>query len=134
MLTWAISYAVALVTFLGVDMVWLGTMAPRFYRPTMGDIALQTVNMPAAVAFYALYPIGLLVFAVAPALREGSLGLAIAYGALFGFFTYMTYDLTNYATLRNWTLALTLVDVAWGTLLGAVTAAVTWLVASRLAG
>lgn len=133
MLTWAIGYVVALVIFLGVDMVWLGTMAPRFYRPTMGDIALETVNMPAAIAFYALYPIGLLVFAVAPALRDGSLGTAIVYGALFGFFTYMTYDLTNWATVRNWTLALTLVDVAWGTLLAGATAAATFLVASRFA-
>ncbi len=133
MLTWAIGYVVALVVFLGVDMVWLGTMAPRFYRPTLGDIALESVNMPAAIAFYALYPIGLLVFAVAPALRDGSLGTALVFGALFGFFTYMTYDLTNWATLRNWTLALTLVDVAWGTVLAGATAAATFLVASRFA-
>jgi uncharacterized membrane protein len=129
MLTTIASYVVALVTFLAVDMVWLGVMAPRFYRPILGDIAIAGVNFPPAVAFYGLYPIGLLIFAIGPALKSGSISMAVVSGALFGFFTYATYDLTNHATLRNWTLPLTLVDVAWGTVLGAITAGVSfWLV------
>jgi uncharacterized membrane protein len=131
MLTAVIGYVTALVVFFGVDMVWLGIMASRYYRPIMGDIALATVNLPAAFVFYAIYPIGLLTFAVYPALKSGSLTTALIYGALFGFFTYATYDLTNQATLRNWTWSLTLVDVAWGSVLAAITAAVTFLVLTK---
>jgi len=76
----------------------------------------------------------LLIFAIYPALRSGSLTTAALSGALFGFFTYATYDLTNYATLRNWTLQLTLVDVAWGTLLAAMASTVAFIVITRLLG
>jgi uncharacterized membrane protein len=131
MLTALIGYVTALIVFLGADMVWLGIMAPRYYRPIMGDIVLATVNLPAAFVFYALYPIGLLIFVVYPALRSGSLTTALIYGALFGFFTYATYDLTNQATLRNWTWSLTLLDVAWGSVLAAVSAVVTFLVLTK---
>jgi uncharacterized membrane protein len=131
MLTSAIGYLVALVTFVAADMVWLGAMAPRFYRPTLGDIAISGVNLPPAIIFYAMYPIGLLIFAVSPALRSGLLMTAAMYGALFGFFTYATYNLTNYATIRNWTLQLTVVDVTWGAILGAVTSTATVWVLSK---
>jgi len=126
------SYLVALVTFVAADMVWLGAMAPRFYKPTLGDIAIAGVNLPPAIVFYAIYPIGLLIFAINPALKSGSMTAAAVYGALFGFFTYATYDLSNYATLRNWTLQLTLVDVAWGTLLGAASSIVTFWLVSKI--
>lgn len=119
-MTYGIGYLVALATFVACDMIWLGVMAPRFYRPTLGDIALSGVNLPPAIAFYVIYPIGLLIFAINPALKSGSIGNATLYGALFGFFTYATYDLTNQATLRNWTMQLTAIDVAWGTVLGAI--------------
>jgi uncharacterized membrane protein len=123
-----IGYGVALAVFVAADMVWLGTMASRLYRPTLGDIAVAGVNLPPAMLFYAIYPIGLLIFAVQPALKSGSISTAAIYGALFGFFTYATYDLTNQATLRNWTLQLTLVDVAWGIILGAISASISvWL-------
>jgi uncharacterized membrane protein len=129
MLTNLVGYGVALAVFVAADMVWLGTMASRLYRPTLGDIAVSGVNLPPAMLFYAIYPIGLLIFAVQPALKSGSVSTAAIYGALFGFFTYATYDLTNQATLRNWTLQLTLVDVAWGTILGAISASISfWLV------
>jgi len=126
-MTAGVSYIVAVVTFFGVDMIWLGTMASRFYRPAMSDIALSGVNLPPAILFYAIYPIGLLIFVTNPALKSGGLTTAMVHGALFGFFTYATYDLTNFATLRNWTLHLTLVDIAWGTVLGAVASTVTFL-------
>jgi uncharacterized membrane protein len=131
MLTALTGYVTALVVFFGVDMVWLGIMASRYYRPIMGDIALATVNLPAAIVFYAIYPIGLLIFAVYPALKSGLLTTALIYGALFGFFTYATYDLTNQATLRNWTWSLTMVDVAWGSVLAAISASVTFLVLTK---
>ena len=133
MLTYATGYLAALVTFVAADMVWLATMAPRFYRPTLGDIAISGVNLPPAILFYAIYPVGVLIFAISPALKSDSLITAAVYGALFGFFTYATYDLTNHATLRNWTLPLTLVDVAWGTILAAFTSIVGVMAISKLA-
>ena len=133
MLTYATGYLAALVTFVAADMVWLGTMAPRFYRPTLGDIAISGVNLPPAILFYAIYPVGVLIFAISPALKSDYLITAAVYGALFGFFTYATYDLTNHATLRNWTLPLTLVDVAWGTILAAFTSIVGVMAVSELA-
>lgn len=132
MVATVVSYFVALVTFLAVDMLWLGTMASRFYKPTLGDIAISGVNLPPAILFYAIYPVGLIIFAIDPALKTGSWTAALIYGALFGFFTYATYDLTNQATLRNWTTLLTLVDIAWGTVLGAITSVVGVLAVSKL--
>jgi uncharacterized membrane protein len=132
MLTYATGYLAALVTFVAADMVWPGTMAPRFYRPTLADIAISGVNLPPAIIFYAIYPIGLFIFAINPALKSGSLITAAVYGALFGFFTYATYDLTNHVTLRNWALSLTLVDVAWGSILAAFTSIVGLLAVSKL--
>jgi uncharacterized membrane protein len=128
------AYGCALVTFLIADMAWLGTMSSRFYKPIMGDMLLERFNLGPAAVFYLLYPLGLVIFAVSPALRSGNLTTAIQLGALFGLFTYGTYDLTNQATLRNWTTSLTLVDMAWGGILGALTAAVSYLVTNRLAG
>lgn len=132
MLASTVSYLVTLATFVAVDMTWLGTMASRFYKPMLGDIAIAGVNLPPAVVFYAIYPVGLLIFAIEPALRASSWLNAPIYGGLFGFFTYATYDLSNQATLRNWTFSLTAVDVVWGTFLGALTSAVTFWVISRL--
>jgi uncharacterized membrane protein len=134
MLEYGTAYIAALAVFLAVDMVWLGTMAPRFYRPTLGDIAVVGVNLPPAVLFYVLYPVGLLIFAILPALEASSMWVALIYGALFGFFTYATYDLTNHATLRNWTVALTVVDVAWGTVLAGATSVVSVFLVTRIFG
>lgn len=126
------AYAVTLVLFLAVDMAWLSTMTGRFYRPVLGDLLLDKPNLAPAAAFYLLYPAGLVLFVVLPALRGGGVAHAAAWGALFGLFTYGTYDLTNQATLRNWSTTLTVVDVAWGIILGAGAAAgATWLT-SRL--
>jgi len=128
-----ISYAAALVVFVAVDMVWLGTMSGRFYKPILGDILAPQFNMAAAAAFYLLYPIGLVIFAINPALRAGGISTALLYGALFGFFTYATYDLTNQVTLRNWSSLLTVVDMAWGSFLGAVAAGSAFWIVSRFA-
>jgi uncharacterized membrane protein len=133
-MTYVTGYVAALLTFLLLDMAWLGTMGPRLYRPTLGDIAISGVNLPPAIVFYALYPVGLLIFATIPALKSGSISTAVVSGALFGFFTYATYDLTNHATLRIWTLQLTLIDVAWGTILAAITSAATFWVVSKFVG
>ncbi len=111
---YVIAYLAILLPFGLLDAVWLSLMGPRLYKPTLGDILLTNVNVPAAVAFYLLYPIGILVFATLPALKAGSVAPALIYAALFGALAYATYDLTNQATLRNWTLQLSLADMAWG--------------------
>jgi len=134
MMVYSAAYAGALATLVVADMIWLGSMVSRVYRPTLGDILLSGVNLPPAIVFYLLYPVGVLIFAVAPALKNGSPTDAIVSGALFGFFAYTTYDLSNYATLRNWTLQLTIIDIAWGTLLGAMTAAAGFLLATKVDG
>ena len=128
-----IGYLGALAAFLVADMAWLGAMVGRLYRPVLGDIAAPSVNLSAAAAFYLIFPIGLAIFAIAPGLRGGSLTLAAVNGALFGLFTYATYDLTNQATLRNWTTQLTLIDTAWGVTLGALSASAGFVAASRYA-
>ena len=132
MLPSVIGYVITLVTFVAIDLIWLGIMAPRFYKPTLGDIGLASVNLPPAIAFYLLYPLGLVIFAVEPALRSGTAGTALLYGALFGFFTYATYDLTSQATLRNWTSSLSVVDIAWGTMLGATASLVAFAAVGRI--
>lgn len=109
------TYFAILVPFGLLDAAWLSLMGPRLYRPTLDAILLPGVNVAPAVAFYLIYPIGILVFAVLPALKTGSVATALVNGALFGVLAYATYDLTNYATLRHWTLQLTLADMAWGT-------------------
>ncbi|MDC7788592.1 DUF2177 family protein [Rhodoplanes sp. TEM] len=120
---YAIAYAATLVAFLAVDAVWLYKMGSVLYRPTLGDILLESPRFAPAVVFYLIYPIGVLAFAVAPALKAESVLTAIGWGALFGALAYATYDLTNYATLRNWTLQITLADIAWGAVLTGVAAA-----------
>src|SRR3954452_3657818 len=127
------AYFPTLVVFVLCDLAWLGTMASRLYRPTLRDLLLTDVNLPAGIAFYLIYPVGLVIFAVLPALKTESLAQAAVGGALFGFFNYMTYDLTNQATLRNWTTQLTLLDAGWGTLLGAFAATAGFWLTAKLA-
>ncbi len=126
------SYIIALMTFFLADMVWLGAMSSRLYKPVLGDILLGKFSVMPGVAFYLLYPLGLVFFAISPALKSGNVLTALLLGALFGLFTYGTYDLTNQATLRNWTTTLTLVDMAWGGLLGGIAATTAFWVTSKL--
>ena len=95
-------YFGALVAFVAFDMVWLSVMVERIYRPAIGPLLAETVNLPAAGIFYLLAPVGVTYFAVLPALKAQSVSVALVSGALYGFFSYMTYDLTNQATLKSW--------------------------------
>lgn len=118
-------YLVTVPVFFIIDMVWLGVVAKDFYREQLGFI-MGPVNWTAAIVFYLMYIVGILLFAVYPALLEGSLSKAIIFGALFGFFTYATYDFTNLATLKDWPIMVTVVDVMWGTFLGSSVAVVSY--------
>jgi uncharacterized membrane protein len=107
-------YVITLVTFLAIDFIWLGLVAQDFYRRQLGFLLAEQPNWWAAAAFYALFVAGVVVFAIVPALSEGSIWKAIALGAFFGLVTYATYDLTNQATVKNWPRVVTAVDLAWG--------------------
>jgi uncharacterized membrane protein len=131
---YAIAYLAILLPFGLLDAVWLSLMGPRLYKPTLGDILLANVNVPAAVSFYLLYPIGILVFATLPALKAGSVAPALIYAALFGALAYATYDLTNQATLRNWTLQLTLADMAWGAIASGLAGAASYYATRTVGG
>jgi uncharacterized membrane protein len=119
------------VTFIAIDMVWLKTMADRLYKPVLGDLLRPEPNLIAAILFYILYPVGLLGFAVMPAHEEASALRAFTSGMMFGCFTYATYDLTNQATLRNWSTTLTIADICWGSVLAGVSAWVGYLATHR---
>ena len=118
-------YLMTIPAFFLIDMVWLGWIGTKFYKEQIGYL-LGPVNWPAAIIFYLIYIIGILFFAVIPALEFGSVGKAVLYGALFGFFAYATYDLTNLATVKDWPLLVTVVDILWGTVLTASVATVSY--------
>ena len=125
---YCIIYAASLLVFLVVDFIWLGWVAQSFYNRQLGELLSQRVNWPAAIAFYVIYIVGLMIFCVAPALSRISLVNAMVLGALYGFFTYATYELTNYALIRNWPAALVPVDIAWGVVLCTLVSAGGYLV------
>jgi uncharacterized membrane protein len=113
-------YILTLVVFFVIDMIWLGLVAKGFYRRHLGEMMAPRVNWIAAMLFYLLFIVGLLVFAIRPALVAGAPTQAILYGALLGLISYATYDLTNLATLKNWPLIVTVIDLIWGTVLGGI--------------
>lgn len=125
-------YFIALPVFFAIDMIWLGLVAKDFYRSQIGFLLKENVNWVAAISFYLLFIIGVVFFVVMPALEKGSLMYALLVGALFGFITYATYDLTNLATTKDWPLLVTLVDLAWGAVLSASVSSVTYLIATRI--
>ncbi len=107
-------YLASLAAFLLIDLTWLGLVARGFYRKQIGYLLAPTTNWTAAIIFYLLFVGGLLYFAVLPGLQANSLGKTLLLGAFFGLLTYATYDLTNLATIKDWPLLLTVVDIAWG--------------------
>lgn len=115
----ALRYVVVLVVLAAGDAAWLSYFAPAVFRPTLGNILLENPRWAAIVLFYLLYALAVIVFPLQAGLRAGSTAMILLYGALFGFFAYMTYDLTNFATIKVWTAPLAATDIAWGTLLTA---------------
>jgi uncharacterized membrane protein len=110
-------YFATLVAFFVIDMVWLGLVARTFYSKYIGFIMAPSINWFAAIIFYLLFIVGILVFVVVPGLKSTSLRTTLLRAALFGLITYATYDLTNLATLKDWPVLVTIVDMAWGTVL-----------------
>ncbi len=112
-----IGYIATGLSFALIDSVWLRTMYTRLYQPEIGELLMKGLRWGPAVAFYLLYILGIMIFAVMPALQSGRWQTALIQGAMLGFFCYMTYDLTNYATLKVWSLKVTVFDMIWGTVL-----------------
>lgn len=123
MKTFLTAHLATLLAFAALDAVWLSRMADTLYRPTMGDMLLDGFRLAPALVFYAVYIVGLVHFGVKPGLTGGALA-TLGNAALFGFVAYATYDLTNQATLKNWSTALTLADLAWGTFVSASAASI----------
>lgn len=122
MIRWIVAYVVGLVVFVAADFGWLSLMGPRLYRPVLGPILADKPDGRTAIAFYLLYAIGIAAFAIAPGLRAARPLVALGWGALFGLVAYGVYDLTNQATLRLWSVRLSLADMAWGAVLTGVAA------------
>ena len=112
-----------MIVMVGLDMLWLGVIAKPIYQNGIGHLMADQPNVPVAVLFYALYGLGLVVFAVLPAGPAPGWAKTVGMAALFGFFAYATYDLTNLATLKQWPIGLSVMDMAWGTCISAAAAA-----------
>ena len=134
MLSIATRYIAALVVLVVGDILWLQYFAHAVFQPTLKPILRDDVDWRAVVLFYLLYAAGVVIFAISPALTQRSGRLALTYGLLFGFFAYMTYDITNFATIKTWTIRLALMDVGWGTFITGVAAILGYCAARALAG
>jgi uncharacterized membrane protein len=125
-------YFIALPVFFVIDMVWLVLVAKNFYQKQIGFLMKPEVNWLAAIIFYLLFIAGLVTFVISPAVEKQSWVHALIFGSLFGLITYATYDLTNLATLKDWPLVVTIVDLIWGTVLAASISVITYFLANKI--
>ena len=123
-------FLIALPVFFVIDMVWLVLVAKKFYQGQIGFLMKPDINWFAAIIFYFLFIAGLVIFVISPAVEKHSWVHALVFGALFGLITYATYDLTNLATLKEWPLLLTVVDLIWGTILASSISLITYYIAN----
>ena len=124
-----LSFFIALIT---IDLIWLLGIAKNLYRNEMGDLMASEPKLLAGLAFYLFYALGVSIFVIVPALSKQSWIYALQYGALFGFFCYMTYDLTNLAVVRNFPTQLAFIDMAWGSFVTALCASFAYWVGNRI--
>jgi uncharacterized membrane protein len=133
MLRYLVAFAAAAVVFGGLDFLWLGTIAQKLYQQEIGGLLLEKPRMDAAIAFYVIYLVGLIFFAVRPGLEAGSLAKAVGYAAMFGFVAYATYDLTNLATLKGFSAKVVVADLAWGVVVSSAASTAAFLAARLVA-
>ena len=127
-----LSYLSAAVVFFGLDYLWLSRVAIGFYRSHIGHLLRDRPDMGAAGLFYLAYIAGIVYFAVLPGLQKESVAVALVNGALLGLLAYGTYDMTNLATVKGWSLTVSVVDMVWGTVLTATASAAAFAVAGLL--
>jgi len=132
MLKLSTAYGATTIVFLAIDFAWLSLVALGFYRRELGPLLLERPNLLIAGVFYLIYAAGIVYFAVNPALNGGGWGHALIAGAVLGLVAYGTYDITNLSTLKGWSVAVTLADIAWGAVLTAVSATAGYLITARL--
>ncbi len=125
-------YFITLAVFFVIDLTWLGLIAKNLYSQQLGFIMRENVNWAAAIIFYLIFIIGIVYFVVNPAIINDNWRYALFAGMLFGFITYATYDLTNLATLKDWPLKITIIDLIWGTSLGGLTSIISFLINKRI--
>ena len=122
MLPYLVAYGATAICFFALDFVWLSTATGLIYKPMLGDLLAPDPSLPIAALFYVFYVVGLVVFAVLPSANSGSWLMALGLGALLGLVAYGTYDITNLSTLRDWPVAVSVIDLAWGTTVSALAA------------
>jgi len=125
-------YIIAVLTFLGIDIIWLTFVAKNFYAKQIGYLMAKNPNLIAALIFYLIFIAGLVFFVIIPSLEDKNWTKVLISGAFFGLVTYATYDLTNLATIKDWPITLTIVDLIWGTILSTSVSIITYLVAIKL--
>jgi uncharacterized membrane protein len=125
-------FLIALPLFFAIDMTWLVLVAKKFYQQQIGFLMKPDINWFAAIIFYLLFIAGLVIFVISPAVEKHSWVHAIISGAFFGLITYSTYDLTNLATVKDWPLLVTIVDLIWGTVLAGSISGLTYFIAGKI--
>lgn len=121
-------YIIALIAFLCIDAIWLILIAPKFYKNQIGHLMAESPNLISALIFYLIFIVGIIFFVVNPAIEKNSIGYLLIAASLFGFISYATYDLTNLATLKDWPITVTIVDLLWGTFLSTVVSVITFYI------
>lgn len=124
-------YLLSFISLIGLDAIWLTKVSPKLYKEQIGHLMADKPNLPAAGLFYLIYILGLVIFIVQPAVQKESVMYAAIRGALFGLVAYATFDLTSLAVLKNWPIKITIVDLAWGSLLTASVCALATFLALR---
>ncbi len=124
-------YLATIPVFFAIDIVWIGFIAKDFYRRQLGYLMRAETNWLGAIIFYLLFIVGLLIFGVLPAIEKGSWQHAVIYGGLFGFFCYVTFDLTSYALIRDFPLKVVIIDLIWGTTLSAAVSAASFIIGKK---
>ena len=125
-------FLIALPVFFIIDMIWLVLVAKNFYQEQIGFLMKPDINWLAAIIFYLLFIVGLVIFVISPAVEKNSWIHALLYGAFFGLITYATYDLTNLATLKDWPILVTVVDLVWGSVLAASVSVISYFIAMKI--
>lgn len=125
-------YFIVLPVFLAIDMIWLGLIAKNFYAKQIGFLMKSNINWLAAVIFYLLFIVGLVIFVIAPAMQKNSWLQALLLGALFGLIAYATYDLTNLATIKNWPILVTIIDLIWGMTVAGLVSVISFFIATKI--
>lgn len=125
-------YLISLPIFFGIDLIWLSLIARKFYISQIGDLMKTNINWAAAILFYLLFIAGLIIFVILPSIEKHSWQSALIFGALFGFLAYATYDLTNLATLKNWPITVSIVDMIWGAILAGSVSTIVYFISEKI--